>query len=85
MKKHLKRILATVMAVAIILCAAPLNGFVGLELPDWLSFDWLDFSSVKAYAATEYTSDIYTYTLSGDNATITKVATSAKGDRQVII
>ena len=80
MKKHLKRILATVMAVAIILCAAPLNGFVGLELPDWLSFDWLDFSSMKAYAATEYTSDIYTYTLSGDNATITKVAASAKGD-----
>ena len=46
MKNHLKRLLATVMAVVVILCAAPVNGFVGLK-----NQDWLNPYSVKAQAA----------------------------------
>lgn len=38
MKRSVKRIFATVMTVIMILCVAPLNGFVGLELPAWMDF-----------------------------------------------
>ena len=42
--KKLNRFLATFMVVAMMLTAAPLSGFVGLELNlDWLNFDWFDF------------------------------------------
>ena len=45
--KILKKAIATVMCIVIMLTAAPLSGFVGLEL----NLDWLDFST-KASAAT---------------------------------
>ena len=45
--KKIKRMLATLMAVIMVLTAAPLSGFVGLNL----NFDWLDFNT-KASAAT---------------------------------
>lgn len=42
--KKIKKILASLMVVVMVLTAAPLSGFVGMELNlDWLSFDWLDF------------------------------------------
>ena len=53
MKKTLKRFFATLMVVAMVLTAAPLNGFANLKLNinlDWLKLDWLDFSP-KASAA----------------------------------
>ena len=78
MNNNLKRTLAAVMAVAVILCAAPLNGFLGIDLPDWLSF-----GKIEAHAVTEFTSGIYTYTLSGANAVITKVDSSASGSVSV--
>ena len=62
MNNNLKRTLAAVMAVAVILCAAPLNGFLGIDLPDWLSF-----GEIEAHAVTEFTSGIYTYTLAITN------------------
>ncbi len=46
MKKTMKKIIATFLVVAIILCSAPLSGLVGLELPDWLDF------SIKSSAET---------------------------------
>ncbi len=49
--KRIKKILASLMVVVMVLTAAPLSGFVGMELNlDWLSFDWLDFNT-KASAA----------------------------------
>ncbi len=51
MKRTFKRVLASLLTVVMLLTAAPLSGFVGMELNlDWLSFDWLDFNT-KASAA----------------------------------
>ena len=36
--KRIKKILASLMVVVMVLTAAPLSGFVGLELPDWFDF-----------------------------------------------
>ncbi len=47
MKKNFKRTVASLLAVVMILCATPLSGFVGLELP---SFS--ELFGVKAEAAT---------------------------------
>ena len=47
MKRFLKRTLAILMTVVMLIGIAPLNGFVGLELPDWLNF------STKASALAE--------------------------------
>jgi len=69
--KRFKKILSVFLVVAIILCSAPLNGFVGLELPDWLDF------SIKAEALTE---GIYTYTVTNGEATITGCDKSVSGD-----
>ena len=50
--RRFKKTLATVMCIIMILTAAPLSGFVGMELNlDWINFDWLDFTP-KASAAT---------------------------------
>ncbi len=46
MKNILKRALASLLVVAIVLCSAPLSGLIGLDLPNWLDF------SVDAKAAT---------------------------------
>lgn len=51
MKKN-KKLLASLMVAVMILTAAPLSGFVGMELNlDWINFDWLGFNT-KASAAT---------------------------------
>ena len=54
--KTLKRFLASIMVAVMILTAAPLSRFVGMELNlDWLSFDWLDFNtkvSAESYSGT---------------------------------
>lgn len=39
MKRIYKKAISVFLVVAMLLCAAPLNGFVGLELPDFFSFD----------------------------------------------
>ena len=44
--KRIKKILASLMVVVMVLTAAPLSGFVGMEL----NLDWLDFNT-KASAA----------------------------------
>ena len=68
--KIFKRVLSSILVAVIVLTAAPLSGFVGLELDlDWFNFDWLDFN-IESKAA-EYTDGIFTYTVSGNNATIT--------------
>lgn len=46
--KKIKRLLATLMAVVMILTAAPLSGFVGLELPDLFNI----FASAATYSGT---------------------------------
>jgi chitodextrinase len=38
MKKMMKKALSVILVVVIVLTAAPLSGFVGLELPEWLDF-----------------------------------------------
>ncbi len=45
MKKVFKKALSVMLVVVIMLTAAPLSGFVGLELPEWLDF------SIKSSAA----------------------------------
>lgn len=39
MKRTFKKAISVFLVVPMLLCAAPLNGFVGLELPDFFSFD----------------------------------------------
>ncbi|MBQ7101060.1 MAG: leucine-rich repeat domain-containing protein, partial [Clostridia bacterium] len=72
MKKLFKKSLAVIMVVVIALTAAPLNGFVGLELPSLFDF--------KAEAATQYTSGYYTYTVTDGEATITHCDKVISGD-----
>ena len=38
MKKVLKRSLAMFLALIMVLGAAPLSGFVGLDIPEWLDY-----------------------------------------------
>ncbi len=58
--------LSLLLAVVMVVGAAPLSGFVGLELPVWMT----------AEAAT---SGIYTYEIADGEATITDCVTSASG------
>ncbi len=48
--KELKKILSVLLCVVMVFGSAPLAGIVGLELPEWLSFDNLFYT--KAEAAT---------------------------------
>ncbi|MBP3696271.1 MAG: leucine-rich repeat protein, partial [Clostridia bacterium] len=69
MKKVLKRTLAVFIAVIMTFGSAPLSGFVGLELPDWLDFSKL--FEVKAEAATSGTcGDNLTWTLDTDTGVL---------------
>ncbi len=70
MKKKIIKAMSVMMAVVLTLTAAPLSGFVGLELPEWL-----DFSIMSSAAETSgtcgtnlswsYDSSAYTLTISG--------------------
>ena len=85
MKKTMKRVFAMMLVVVMTIGAAPLSGFVGLDLPEFGGIkkltdsvsEFFDGFSPKAEAAT---SGYYTYTVSGGNATITDVSTSISGD-----
>ncbi len=79
--KTLMKTLSALLAVVMVLCSAPLSGFVGLEfpeikLPKWTLYDF----GIKADAATAYKSDIYTYSVSNGEATITDCDTSVTGE-----
>ncbi len=80
MKKMFKKFFASLMVAVMVLTAAPLSGFVGMELNlYWLNFDWLDFTP-KASAATVTDSGIcgadLTYTLYDDG----EIVISGTGD-----
>lgn len=72
--KTLMKTLSAFLAVVMVICSAPLSGFVGLELPDWL-----DFSKIFGVEAEALTSGIYTYEISNGEVTITDCDTSASG------
>ncbi len=60
--KKMKKILASLMVVVIVLTAAPLTGFIGLNLDfDWIRLDWLNFNA-------EANAETYSGTC-GDNLT----------------
>lgn len=74
MKNILKRTLATFLVVLMVLTAAPLQGFVGMEW-DWLKIDLPDIKvenpfAMKAEAAIPAT---YYYYLVNGKAKITKI------------
>lgn len=66
--KTLKRILAAVMVAVMVLTAAPLSGFVGLELPD---FGALFSMKAEAEEMTEYVDGVFKYSVSNGGAIIT--------------
>ncbi len=70
MKKNLKKILATVMVVTIVLASTPLQGFMEMKwnLP---SFDFAEWFSIKAKAA-DYTQGDFTYTVNNGIAILKK-------------
>ncbi len=80
MKKMSKKILAFLLAAVMVFGAAPLSGFVGLELPDFA-----DIFGIKAEAAdtVEYTEGNFTYTVSDGVATITHLERGLKGTANV--
>ncbi|MEE1066712.1 MAG: leucine-rich repeat domain-containing protein, partial [Acutalibacteraceae bacterium] len=63
MPKALRKVLSVVLVAVMMLTAAPLSGFAGLDLLDWLYF--------KVSAATEYTSGKFKYCINGDGETVT--------------
>lgn len=71
MRKAIRKAISALLVVIIIFASVPLAGFVGLDLPV------LNFFSTKAKAATE---GYYTYSVSNNEATITKVDTTISGD-----
>ena len=75
--KTLMKTLSAILAVVMVLCSAPLSGFVGmkipeLKLPEWNLFDF----SLKSEAIT---SGIYYYTISNEQATIYDCNAAASG------
>ncbi|MDD6011354.1 MAG: leucine-rich repeat protein, partial [Oscillospiraceae bacterium] len=50
MRKNLKRSLAVIMAVLVLMTSAPLAGFVGLELPEWSQL----FTAKASAASSDY-------------------------------
>ena len=69
--KIMKKILCTVLVVVLCLTSAPLQGLVGLELPEW---------NLRASAVDEYKEGYYTYTVTNGKATIIAVDSSISGD-----
>ena len=77
--KKVKKLISSLLVVAMLLTAAPLSGFVGLKfpIPDLLS-------GLKAFAVSSQTSGNYTYSVDSDgNATITDVSTEISGKVEV--
>ena len=66
MKKTMKKALSVMLVVVIMLTAAPLSGFVGLELPEWLDV------SIEASAETSGTcGEKVTWTFDESTGTLT--------------
>ena len=75
MKKSIIKVLSVVLVVVITLTAAPLSGFVGLELPEWLNF------SIESSAATSGTcGDNLTWTFDESTGILTISGTGAMYD-----
>lgn len=73
MKKTLKKVLSVMLVVVIVLTAAPLSGFVGLELPEWLDFSIISKAAETSGTCGEnvtwsYDKTTYTLTISGEGA-----------------
>ena len=68
MKRILKRAMAVVLTAVMLLTAAPLSGFVGLDI----DFGWLDFSTkASAVSSWGYCGDSVTYTFDSKTGLLT--------------
>ena len=76
MKKGIKRILSAFLAAVMVVCAAPLSGFVGLDF----DLGWLDFSTKSsAFDSSGSCGENVTYTFDEDSDLLT---ISGTGDMQ---
>ena len=81
--KTTKRVISTILVVAMCLTMAPLSGFMEIkwEGSDFPEFDFSETFTPKARAYYyTYSDGYYTYSVSGGKATITDVGTSISGD-----
>ncbi len=72
----MKKALSVLLVVVMLLTAAPLSGFVGIE---WPSVDWKTIFAQKSEAAETYINGIYTYSVEDGNAEIVFVTSSTSG------
>ncbi len=89
MKKMIKKTIATVLCVIMLLGIAPLNGFVGLEFPDinipklnihLPKFRLPDLSGIFDSRVSAVSSDNLTYSISNGEVTITGCTGSVSGE-----
>ena len=80
MKKMGKKVLSFLLATVMVIGIVPLSGFVGLELPSLT-----DVFVTKAEAATEYTEGIFTYIVTENEATITRISAYSYTEKELII
>ena len=72
--KTMKKVLSVILIAVMLLTAAPLSGFVGLEWPE------IDLGAVFAPKAEAETEGYFTYIIENGQATITGVTLSVVGD-----
>lgn len=65
---------SVLLAAVMLIVAAPLSGFTGVELP------WSELFVTRAGAAESFTEDCYTYTVTDGEATITDCDAGVRGD-----
>ncbi len=75
MRKKIMKALSVMLAVVLIFTAAPLSGFVGLELPDWL-----DFSIISSAATSGTCGENVTWSFDESTGTLTISGTGAMYD-----
>ncbi len=68
MKRTAKKFLSLLLVLTMTIGIAPLSGFVGLELPQWLNFK--NIFNIEAEA--EETNEFFTYTIENNEVTINK-------------
>ena len=90
MNNVLKKAISVLLIAVMVLCSAPLSGFVGLELSEIGGFGKLADSVSELFAdlapkakAETATSGYLTYYISDGQATITDCDTSASGDIEI--
>ena len=76
MKNRIKKSVAVLLAVVMVLCAVPAAGFAGLDLSGVA--DW--FSTTAMAESDSLTEGYYTYTVENGKATITECDKSISGD-----